>query len=436
MNKPTENELKGNTPSAGSASEMSNEQLSCAIDSLADYLSPTLSTDVLTCREAARRLRLTPDRPKGGEEITGETSDGYHTFNELYDHRCTLFLALLKASGQGWISGTHDDGSQWDGWFIAGMGTVAGPVTYHLPVKMWSLACEAGIRVLDRAPPWDGHTSKDVVERIQKHLLKTTAPEPSAPDSKGDEDFDTALGETIDQRDAAEDCIEKLLALLGMHNGHHYEWSNLFGFSEAVELAEDALHETVQEAVQAAMKSAPSAPDSQLANLRAQLDTANARRDEVLKHSAEFERINLRLSGEINLSKIQLDAQKTALESLINEREDLLTQLGELKDQIDAATDLLKAAEARAEAAEQRAGHLSQQLSVKSDLLTAVEQRGEVLPDCSEALDMVIAQLKHTDKMRDMGVMFQPALNAEVLARAEQVLAVSRAALSARTAGK
>ena len=99
---------------------------------------------------------------------TGEISDGYHTFDELYEHRCTLFLALMKAVPEiAWISTLHDDGSSFDGWFIAGMNLATGTVTYHLPAGMWSLACETGAKPLERAPKWDGHTSADVVKRVQ-----------------------------------------------------------------------------------------------------------------------------------------------------------------------------------------------------------------------------------------------------------------------------
>jgi len=98
----------------------------------------------------------------------GEVSDGYHTFNELYEHRCTLFLALMKAhQSLSWISTKHSDGSTWDGWFIAGIKAPTGDITYHLPSKMWSLACETGAAVLETGFHWDGHTASDVVDRIQ-----------------------------------------------------------------------------------------------------------------------------------------------------------------------------------------------------------------------------------------------------------------------------
>lgn len=100
-----------------------------------------------------------------------DISDGYHTFGELYEHRCTLFLALMKSNPNiSWISKKHHDESEWAGWFIAGMQLPTGDVTYHLPIKMWDMAVGAKIPVLYTGVEWDGHTSADVVKRIQEWL--------------------------------------------------------------------------------------------------------------------------------------------------------------------------------------------------------------------------------------------------------------------------
>src|SRR5262245_52225654 len=98
-------------------------------------------------------------------EQAGQVSDGYHTFDELYDHRCALFCALMDAERTlSWKSRRHADGSEWAGWFIAGMNLAGRPITYHLPDKYWDVAF--GVKELERAPEWDGHSSKDVLERI------------------------------------------------------------------------------------------------------------------------------------------------------------------------------------------------------------------------------------------------------------------------------
>ena len=98
----------------------------------------------------------------------GETSDGYHTFNELYEHRHMLFMALCHTyTSTSWKSKLHDDGSEMKGWFIAGVVTPKGKtITYHLPMRLWK---NFKVSKLVRAPKWDGHTSNDVLKRL-KHF--------------------------------------------------------------------------------------------------------------------------------------------------------------------------------------------------------------------------------------------------------------------------
>jgi hypothetical protein len=94
-------------------------------------------------------------------------SDGYHSFDELYEHRNLLWINLVKTLGvnSGYRSRTHSDGSIIKGWFILGMSTDYGQITYHLPDRLWDL-CD-GIPELDRAPEWDGHSSDDVLDRLR-----------------------------------------------------------------------------------------------------------------------------------------------------------------------------------------------------------------------------------------------------------------------------
>ncbi len=99
------------------------------------------------------------------EPVTGSTSDGYHTFDELYHHRTVLFSVIVAMfRGRSWKSLHHHDGTMYDGMFIVGIDTPAGPATYHYDVEpYWDMfPCE----VLDRAPEWDGHTPDDAIERI------------------------------------------------------------------------------------------------------------------------------------------------------------------------------------------------------------------------------------------------------------------------------
>ncbi len=102
----------------------------------------------------------------------GLISDGYHTFDELYEHRHTLFICLCKSaindgySAQVWRSKYHSDGTSIDGWFIVGIGRKHGEqITYHFPMSKWE---ECGfLRELDRAPEWDGHASAEVLARLR-----------------------------------------------------------------------------------------------------------------------------------------------------------------------------------------------------------------------------------------------------------------------------
>lgn len=122
----------------------------------------------------------------GGIEVlsissnTEDISDGYHSFKELYDHRIQLFIALCKVLHQKWLdderssdpdyevpwkSKKHSDGSEWDGWFIAGINMDKGEqITYHLPIEKWK---ELQAEELDKAPDFDGHTSADVIQRLK-----------------------------------------------------------------------------------------------------------------------------------------------------------------------------------------------------------------------------------------------------------------------------
>lgn len=99
---------------------------------------------------------------------TGKISDGYHTFDELYEHRSVIFLALMKSNPQlSWYSLVHEDGTMFDGMFIVGINLPTGQITYHLEKDPWWPVVElTHASFSSRAPRYDGHTSEDVIERI------------------------------------------------------------------------------------------------------------------------------------------------------------------------------------------------------------------------------------------------------------------------------
>lgn len=98
-------------------------------------------------------------------KIDSGTSDGSHSFGELYHHRAVLFSVIVAMFPEyAWKSRLHADGTMLEGMFIVGIETPEGQATYHFREdKHWGLfQC----RVLDHAPEWDGHTPAQAIERI------------------------------------------------------------------------------------------------------------------------------------------------------------------------------------------------------------------------------------------------------------------------------
>ena len=96
----------------------------------------------------------------------GEVSDGFHTFNGLYEQRMILFAALVKAyKDKAWKSYRHEDGEYCfgGGWFIVGIDTPEGSYTYHYENKYWDMFDCVD---LPRAKHWDGHTEADAETRL------------------------------------------------------------------------------------------------------------------------------------------------------------------------------------------------------------------------------------------------------------------------------
>jgi hypothetical protein len=99
--------------------------------------------------------------------VTKDTSDGYHTFADLYRHRMALTLALCHSgAGRTWRSKQHhpDDGPMFEGSFIVGIELPSGTITYHYNLQHWD-AFE-GVRELEFAKKWDGATPDDSIVRL------------------------------------------------------------------------------------------------------------------------------------------------------------------------------------------------------------------------------------------------------------------------------
>lgn len=96
---------------------------------------------------------------------TGNISDGYHTFDELYYHRCVLFSLICNQNDVvAWKSKQHFTGDMYDGMFIVGIETPYGQVTYHYDLKYWDMF---NVTELETAPEWDGSSPSDCIERMR-----------------------------------------------------------------------------------------------------------------------------------------------------------------------------------------------------------------------------------------------------------------------------
>lgn len=113
----------------------------------------------------------------------GQVSDGYHTFDELYDFRRAYNAALVNTHKYPCIkSYRHSDGELCfgGGWFVVQMQLPTGQISNHYENKYWD---EFDCEVRERADEWDGHTDKDVLERLtnlnrtDKHKISIPIPE-------------------------------------------------------------------------------------------------------------------------------------------------------------------------------------------------------------------------------------------------------------------
>lgn len=116
----------------------------------------------------------------------GETSDGYHTFDELYDFRMVYnalaFNTMVQELGGNSkgdlynIYGIHKSKCHYDGepcfdgkYFIVIATLPTGQISNHYPLNYWDM-----FKIPEEPKalfPFDNHTSKDVLERIKSFLL-------------------------------------------------------------------------------------------------------------------------------------------------------------------------------------------------------------------------------------------------------------------------
>lgn len=138
-------------------------------DTLMDEIGATADST----REMIQKLELEVASLRASlaaTKITGSTSDGYHTFDELYAYR-KAFNALLfecwAALGQCDVhkAWKHSDGEPCfgGGWFIVVAQTPFGQISNHYKAENWDLF---NIPERDRSAEYDGHTPQVALERM------------------------------------------------------------------------------------------------------------------------------------------------------------------------------------------------------------------------------------------------------------------------------
>lgn len=104
----------------------------------------------------------------------GKITDGYHTFDELYEYRtvynAAYFNELYKHSSVDvFKSLKHSDGEYCFGgaWFIVVAELPTGQISNHYEMKYWDLFDIPEKAISNK---YDGHTPKDVLNRLKYYL--------------------------------------------------------------------------------------------------------------------------------------------------------------------------------------------------------------------------------------------------------------------------
>lgn len=109
-------------------------------------------------------------------EDKGNISDGYHTFNELYEYRMLYNASMFNELAKQGLYDIHKSKRHSDGtipfgdenWFIVQAELPTGQISNHYEMKDWDLF---QIPIKEKANPYDGHTPQDVAKRLREFLV-------------------------------------------------------------------------------------------------------------------------------------------------------------------------------------------------------------------------------------------------------------------------
>ena len=108
-------------------------------------------------------------------QIDENTSDGYHTFKELYEYRLLYNAALFNEwAKHGTLYGVHKSKRHSDGelcfgggWFIVVAQLPTGQISNHYELTDWD---KFNIPEMETPVLYDGHTPQGVTERLTLFL--------------------------------------------------------------------------------------------------------------------------------------------------------------------------------------------------------------------------------------------------------------------------
>jgi len=110
--------------------------------------------------------------------IDENTSDGFHTFKELYRYRMlynAAFFNQLAKDGKIEVvkSWKHHDGELCfgGGWFIVMANLPTGQISNHYEAADWDYFGD--VPVAETAPEWDGHSAEEAADRLARYNRKT-----------------------------------------------------------------------------------------------------------------------------------------------------------------------------------------------------------------------------------------------------------------------
>jgi len=140
-----------------------NEKYLKVVDDMVDMASGVSEAEAMALIDAYTFKAVLSCNQKLDEmnKTSGSTSDGYHTFDELYMHRHMLWINLcLLNKDCCYVIEDH-----YKNWFLLCMNSAFGQVSYHCPNSLLQFV-EGIERKKDHE--FDGHTSDDVVRRLGK----------------------------------------------------------------------------------------------------------------------------------------------------------------------------------------------------------------------------------------------------------------------------